>query len=76
MKGLFAKAHGLFHAMVLGMLLSFAAVPAFAVIDVAGATTAISDGTTAVTTIITALLVAYGTFLGLRMALRATKRGG
>ena len=53
----------------------FLSVPAFAQIDVSAATSAITDGQTAVVAIITALLAAYGAFLGLRMALRAVKRG-
>lgn len=49
---------------------------AMAQIDVSGATTGISDGVTAVTAILVALVAAYGGFLGLRMAKNAAKRGG
>lgn len=57
------------------LLLALVSAPALAVIDVSAATAAIGDGETAVVAIITALLAAYGAFLGLRMALRAVKRG-
>jgi len=57
-------------------VLAFVAMPVHALIDVTGAETGITDGTAAVVAIITALLVAYGSFIGLRMALRAAKRGG
>jgi uncharacterized membrane-anchored protein YitT (DUF2179 family) len=68
------RAHfvGLFFAVFFMLL----AVNANAVIDVADALTAITDGSTAVVAIIGGLIVAYGLFLGLRMALRAVKRGG
>jgi len=71
-KSLKAKARA-FLASALALL---SATPAMAVIDVTGVTTGITDGSTAVVTILTALLVAYGLFIGIRMALRAVKRGG
>jgi len=64
-----------FNGLMLAVLALVVSSPAMAVIDVTGATGAITDGTLAVTTIILALVAAYGTFLGLRMAYRAVKRG-
>lgn len=54
---------------------SLVPVAAFAQLDVTAATTAISDGQTAVIAVLTALVVAYGAFLGLRMVKAAVRRG-
>jgi len=71
-KSLKAKASALLMSLVALVTASLA----MAQIDVTGAITGITDGSTAVVTILTALLVAYGLFIGIRMALRAVKRGG
>jgi len=71
-KSLKAKAS----ALLMSLVALVTASPAMAQIDVTGATTGITDGSTVVVTILTALLVAYGLFIGIRMALRAVKRGG
>lgn len=65
-----------FKGLAAAVMAAFVSSPAMAVIDVTGATGGITDGSTAVVTILTALLVAYGLFIGIRMALRAVKRGG
>ncbi|KAA9131966.1 hypothetical protein F3N42_07270 [Marinihelvus fidelis] len=52
-----------------------APVTSFAQIDVTGATGAITDGQTGVITVMTALIVAYGAFLGYRMVKAAVKKG-
>jgi len=69
------KVRKFLNGLTLAVLASVVSSPAFAVIDVTGATGAITEGTVAVTAIILALVAAYGTFLGLRMAYRAVKRG-
>lgn len=49
---------------------------ASAQLDVSAATGAISDGETAVLTVLGALIAAFGAFLGLRMVMSVIKRGG
>ena len=65
-----------FKALIASLAIAMVSLPAHAVIDVTGATTGITDGTLGVTSVIVALIAAYGAFIGLRMALRAVKRGG
>lgn len=49
---------------------------AMAQVDISAATAAIGEGQTAVLAILAVLLGAYAAFLGIRMALRVTKKGG
>lgn len=65
-----------FNVLMVAFVAMLVSIGAQAQIDVSGALTEITNGSTAVVAIIGALLVAYGLFLGLRMALRAVKRGG
>jgi len=62
-------------SQVLALVASLSTAPAWAVIDVTGATGGITEGAVAVAAVIVALIAAYGTFIGLRMAYRAVKRG-
>lgn len=61
--------------LLTALALMLAPVAAFAQLDVTSATGAITDGQTAVIVVITALVVAYGAFLGWRMVLARVKRG-
>lgn len=75
MKNLFGKFRNRVSVLAVACLVMLTSVPAFAVIDVSDATTAITEATTGGTAVMTALIVAFGIFLGYQIVKSLIKRG-